>query len=120
MLAFVVFDSMRASRGREATPDSLPVMMIKGEPRTNAMERHLEFKPQVIKWHVETFDVNVLPSWRVCLITHLDDLQLGARLNGRVLDPSENSAYGLVEVKCADVKDDRETSHTELLRVISP
>lgn len=40
---------------------------------------------------------------------------LGASPDGKVVDPNEEPPYGLVEVKCPDVKEIGEASHIEFV-----
>ncbi len=74
------------------------------------MKRGLELEPQVIQRYAETFDVNVLPCG---LIIHPDAPHLEASPDGKVVDSSEDPPYGLVEVKCPDMRDIREASRTK-------
>lgn len=86
--------------------------IIKGAPQTKAMRRGLEPEPEVLHRYAETSDVNVLPSG---LIIHPDAPHLGASPDGKVVDPNEEPPYGLVEVKCPDVKEIGEASHIEFV-----
>lgn len=77
----------------------------------------MELESQVIKRYAETFDVNVLPCGH---IIQPDGPRLGPSSDGKVVDPSDDPLYCLVEVKCPDAKDIGETSHNQtvsLLRV---
>ncbi len=75
----------------ESTAKTLAGRIIKGAPQTKAMRRGVELEPEVLRRYAETFSVNVLPC-------------------GLIIHP-----YGLVEVKCPDVKDIGAASHTEFV-----
>uniref|UniRef100_A0A671S172 YqaJ viral recombinase domain-containing protein n=1 Tax=Sinocyclocheilus anshuiensis TaxID=1608454 RepID=A0A671S172_9TELE len=96
----------------ESTAKTLAGRIIKGAPQTKAMRRGVELEPEVLRRYAETFNVNVLPCG---LIIHPEAPHLGASPDGKVVDPNEDPPYGLVEVKCPDVKDIGEASHTEFV-----
>lgn len=96
----------------ESTAKTLAGRIIKGAPQTKAMRRGLELEPEVLCRYAETFSVNVLPCG---LIIHPEAPHLGASPYGKVVDPNEDPPYGLVEVKCPDVKDIGAASHTEFV-----
>lgn len=96
----------------EASAKTLYARILKDTAQTKATKRGLELEPQVIRQYADTFDVNVLACG---LIIHPDAPHLGASPGGKVVDPGEDPPYGLVEVKCPDVKDNGEASHTEFV-----
>ncbi|XP_016422719.1 uncharacterized protein LOC107751496 [Sinocyclocheilus rhinocerous] len=96
----------------ESTAKTLAGRIIKGAPQTKAMRRGVEPEPEVLRRYAETFNVNVLPCG---LMIHPEAPHLGASPDGKVVDPNEDPPYGLVEVKCPDVKDIGEASHTEFV-----
>lgn len=95
----------------ESTAKTLAGRIIKGAPQTKAMRRGMELEPEVLRRYAETFEVNFLPCG---LIIHPDAPHLGASPDGKVVDPNEEPPYGLVEVKCPDVNDIGEASHTNI------
>lgn len=96
----------------ESTAKTLAGRIIKGAPQTKAMRRGMELEPEVLRRYAETFEVNVLPCG---LIIHPDAPHLGASPDGKVVDPNKEPPYGLVEVKCPDVNDIGEASHTNIV-----
>lgn len=93
----------------ESTAKKLSGRIIKGAPQTKATRREVEHEPEVLRRYAETLNVNVLPCG---LIIHPGAPHLGASPDGNVVDPNEDPPYGLVEVKCPDMKDIGAASHT--------
>lgn len=95
----------------ESTSKSLAVRIIKGIHQTKAMKRGQQLEPEVLRRYADTFNVNV---YRCGLIIHPVAPHLGASPDGKVVDPTEDPPYGLVEVKCPDIDSITEAKHIAL------
>ncbi|KAG9261431.1 hypothetical protein AMEX_G5000 [Astyanax mexicanus] len=95
----------------ESSAQALSLRMLKGVCQTEAMKRGLELEPEVLTRYAESFKVNVLPCG---LVVHPDAPHLGASPDGKVVDPTENPPFGIVEVKCPNVDSIAHVHHVRL------
>lgn len=68
----------------------------------------MELEQQVLRRYAETFYVNIFPCGLV--------IRPNAPHLGKVVNPSEDPPYGLVEVKCPDEEDIGEASQFEFVQ----
>ncbi|KAL7859107.1 hypothetical protein SRHO_G00142540 [Serrasalmus rhombeus] len=97
-----------ASRFREvchvrghSSAESLAERIIRGTRQTAEMKRGLEMESGAASEYCRILNVNYTPCG---LIIHPDAPWLGASSDGVVFDPTEYPQFGLVEIKCPNVK----------------
>ncbi|XP_037399902.1 uncharacterized protein LOC119264966 [Pygocentrus nattereri] len=97
-----------ASRFREvchvrghSSAESLAERIIRGTRQTAEMKRGLEMESGAASEYCRILNVNYTPCG---LIIHPDAPWLGASPDGVVFDPTEYPQFGLVEIKCPNVK----------------
>lgn len=88
-------------------PDSLS-SIFKGTCQTEAMTKGLKLE---LRRYAQTFQFNVMPCG---LVVHPDAPHLYASPDGKWVDPTENTPFGLVKVKCPDMKSIAEATHIRL------
>ncbi|XP_077085799.1 uncharacterized protein LOC143737818 [Siphateles boraxobius] len=96
----------------ESTSQALAARIIKGVRQTSAMKRGLDLEPEVLFQYSGMMNVNVLQCG---FVVHPDAPHLGTSPDGRVYDPTENPPFGLAEVKCPDVDDISQVTHTKFV-----
>ncbi|KAL2097015.1 hypothetical protein ACEWY4_006222 [Coilia grayii] len=101
------FHEVLHARGEESM-QRLAIRILKGTRQTAAMRRGLELEPEVLRSYGEVAHVNVYASG---FVVHPDAPHLGASPDGRVVDPTEFPPFGLVEVKCPNVRTIFEGTH---------
>ncbi|KAL2088077.1 hypothetical protein ACEWY4_016905 [Coilia grayii] len=99
---------MTSSRFREvchvrghSSGESLAQRMIRGTRQTGSMRRGSEMEFQATKEYVQCNNVNYAPCG---LVLHPVAPWLGASPDSLVYDPTATPCYGLVEIKCPNVK----------------
>ncbi|KAK7136687.1 hypothetical protein R3I93_016893 [Phoxinus phoxinus] len=97
-----------ASRFREichvrglSSAESLAERIIRGTRQTAEMRRGAEMESEVTVEYSKLKNVNYSPCG---LIIHPNAPWLGASPDGVVFDPTDNPQFGLVEIKCPNVK----------------
>ncbi|KAI2646375.1 hypothetical protein H4Q32_028342 [Labeo rohita] len=97
-----------ASRFREichvrglSSAESLAERIIRGTRQTAKMRRGAEMESEVTVEYSKLKNVNYSPCG---LIIHPNAPWLGASPDGVVFDPTDNPQFGLVEIKCPNVK----------------
>lgn len=93
--------------------ETLAQRILKETHQTGAMKRGLELEADAI-W--EYCQIKRLNHYKSGFVVHPDAPWLGASPDGIVFDPSEQPQFGLVEIKCPNVKSYVDTSY---LRVIN-
>ncbi|XP_067271626.1 uncharacterized protein [Pseudorasbora parva] len=86
---------------RENTEEGLANRILQGTRQTAAMKRGLELEADAIWEYCQIKRVNHYPCG---LVIHPDAPWLGASPDGLIFDPSEQCQFGLVEIKCPNVK----------------
>lgn len=86
---------------RECTEDSLAVRILQGTRQTAAMKRGLEMEADAFWEYCQMKRVNHYPCG---FVIHPDAPWLGASPKGVIFDPSEQCNFGLIEIKCQNVK----------------
>ncbi|XP_029955469.1 uncharacterized protein LOC115394311 isoform X2 [Salarias fasciatus] len=86
---------------RENAEDSLADRMLQGTRQTAAMKRGLEMEADAIWEYCQLKRVN---HYTCGFVIHPDASWLGASPDGLIFDPSEQSQFGLIEIKCPNVK----------------
>ncbi|XP_041847552.1 uncharacterized protein LOC121643962 isoform X2 [Melanotaenia boesemani] len=86
---------------RESNEDSLADWILQGTRQTAAMKRGLELEADVIWEYCQMKRVNHYPCG---FVIHPDAPWLGASPDGLIFDPSEPCQFGLIEMKCPNVK----------------
>ncbi|KAG9266390.1 hypothetical protein AMEX_G19011 [Astyanax mexicanus] len=97
-----------ASRFREvchvkgqSSAESLAERIIRGTRQTAEMKRGVEMESGAASEYCKMLNVNYTPCG---LVIHPDAPWLGASPDGVVFDPTEYPQFGLVEIKCPNVK----------------
>ena len=85
----------------EKSEDGLVHRILQGTRQTAAMRRELELEADAIWEYCQTKRVNHYPCG---FIIHPDAPWLGASPDGLVFDPSESVQFGLIEMKCPNLK----------------
>ncbi len=80
---------------------SLADRILKGTHQTKAMRRGLELEADAIWEYTQIKRVNHYPCG---FIIHPDTPWLGATPDGLVFDPTEPTPFGLLEIKCPNIK----------------
>nr|XP_055034705.1 uncharacterized protein LOC129422685 [Misgurnus anguillicaudatus] len=86
---------------REKTEEGLATRILQGTRQTAAMKRGLELEADAIWEYCQIKRVN---HYFCGLVIHPDAPWLGASPDGIIFDPSEPCPFGLVEMKCPNVK----------------
>lgn len=86
---------------REGTEHSLADRILQGTRTTAAMKRGLEMEADAIWEYCQMKRVNHYPCG---FVIHPDAPWLGASPDGLIFDPSEPCQFGLIEIKCPNVK----------------
>ncbi|XP_056135202.1 uncharacterized protein LOC130111926 [Lampris incognitus] len=81
--------------------EHLAERMIKGVVQTPLMKRGLALDPAAIQDYCRVKNTNY---WPCGFIIHPDAPWLGSSPDGVVFDPTENPPFGLLEIKCPNVK----------------
>ena len=81
--------------------ESLAERFIRGSRQTADMRRGAEMESEVTVEYSKLTHVNYSPCG---LIVHPDAPWIGASPDGVVFDPTEHPQFGLVEMKCPNVK----------------
>lgn len=81
--------------------DSLADRILKGTHQTKAMRRELELEADAIWEYTQIKRVNHYPCG---FIIHPGMPWLGASPDGLLFDPTEPTPFGLLEMKCPNVK----------------
>lgn len=97
-------DFMKQRISGESLPARLSLTHLYG----NMPDRGLELE---LRRHAPTFQFNVMPCG---LVVHPDAPHLCASPDGKWVDPTENPPFGLVKVKCPDMKSIAEATHIRL------
>ncbi len=86
---------------RENSEESLANRILQGTRQTAAMKRGLELEADAICEYCQMKRVNHYPCG---FVIHPDAPWLGASPDGLIFDPSEPCQFGLIEMKCPNVK----------------
>ncbi|XP_036072734.1 uncharacterized protein LOC112155807 isoform X1 [Oryzias melastigma] len=86
---------------KPCTLEKMADRLLKGVRQTAAMKRGLEMEADAIEEYCKLKRVNYYPCG---FIIHPDTPWLGTSPDGVVFDPTENTEFGLVEIKCPNVK----------------
>ncbi|XP_051951627.1 uncharacterized protein LOC127621880 [Xyrauchen texanus] len=85
----------------QTSAEQLAERMIRGVAQTALMKRGLALEPLAIQEYCKAKNTNY---WPCGFVVHPDAPWLGSSPDGVVFDPTENPPFGLVEVKCPNVK----------------
>lgn len=85
----------------QTSVEQLAERMIRGVAQTALMKRGLALEPLAIQEYCKAKNTNY---WPCGFVVHPDAPWLGSSPDGVVFDPTENPPFGLVEVKCPNVK----------------
>ncbi|XP_076843798.1 uncharacterized protein LOC143526239 isoform X2 [Brachyhypopomus gauderio] len=94
----------------QSSGEHLADRILKGSYQTSAMRRGIAMEPAALQEYSQTRHVNVYPCG---FVVHPDAPWMGSSPDGLVYDPTENPQYGLVEVKCPNVKSYVDCSYLE-------
>lgn len=86
---------------KECAEDSLANRILQGTRQTAAMKRGIKLEADAIWEYCQIKQVNHYPCG---FVIHPDAPWLGASPDGLIFDPSESCEFGLVEIKCPNVK----------------
>lgn len=86
---------------RENSEEDLANRLLQGTRQTAAMKRGLELEADAIWEYCQMKRVNHYPCG---FVIHPDASWLGASPDGLIFDPSEPCQFGLIEIKCPNVK----------------
>lgn len=86
---------------KPCTLEKMADRLMKGIRQTSAMKRGIEMEADAIEEYCRLKRVNYYPFG---FIIHPDIPWLGTSPDGVVFDPSESTEFGLVEIKCPNIK----------------
>ncbi|XP_063746108.1 uncharacterized protein LOC134868735 [Eleginops maclovinus] len=86
---------------KPCTLEKMADRLLKGVRQTAAMKRGLEMEDDAIEEYCQLKRVNHYPCG---FVIHPDTPWLGTSPDGVVFDPTECSEFGLVEIKCPNIK----------------
>lgn len=95
----------------ETSADHLADRILRGTPQTAAMKRGLEMEAGVVRQYCQIKAVNYSPCG---FVIHPDAPWLGSSPDGLIYDPTESTPFGLLEVKCPNVKSYVDCSYLKL------
>ncbi|XP_031165276.1 uncharacterized protein LOC116057001 [Sander lucioperca] len=85
----------------QTSAEHLAERLLRGVAQTSVMKRGLALEPQAIQ---EYCKVKNNSYWPCGFVIHPDAPWLGSSPDGVVFDPTDNPPFGLLEVKCPNVK----------------
>ncbi|XP_034063803.1 uncharacterized protein LOC117540949 isoform X2 [Gymnodraco acuticeps] len=85
----------------QSSAENLAQRIRKGVAQTASMKRGLALEPFAIQEYCRIKNTNY---WPCGFVIHPDAPWLGASPDGLVFDPTESPPFGLVEIKCPNVK----------------